>query len=241
MKFSTKKKTDLKEFESEEHYRILFQNAPIGIGLADINGNLLVFNDAMTKPGGYTSQDIKALRNVAALYYDPKQRAEALARFQKQGFLNQYPVQFKRKNGTPYDTLLTLTSVLIEGNPCIQAMVEDVTERKWAEQALHVAEEKYRVMVEQIPLIMYTDQIDNLFTSFYISPQVENMLGYLPQEILDDPHLWHRLIFTGDHERTRHAMQQTIESGRAVEEYRMTRRDGTMIWVRDTSVLIRDE
>ena len=66
-KTQTNKLSILKEFASEEQYRILFQNVPIGIGLADINGNLIEFNDAMLKPGGYKREDIEAIGNVAAL------------------------------------------------------------------------------------------------------------------------------------------------------------------------------
>jgi PAS domain S-box-containing protein len=240
-KTQTSKLSILKEYASEEQYRILFQNVPIGIGLADTNGNLIEFNDAMLKPGGYTREEIEVIGNVAALYYDPRQREEALKIFRQQGYLTQYPVQFKRKDGTPYDALLSLVFVEIGGKTFIQALTEDVTEKKLSEEALHQAEEKYRVMVEQSPLVMYIDQIDELATSFYISPQVEKMLGYTPQEVLVDPHLWHRLIFPEDHKRAMDAVHKTLETGKAVEEYRMMHCDGRVIWIRDTSVLICDK
>jgi len=222
-KTQTNKLSVLKEYASEEQYRILFQNVPIGIGLADTNGNLIEFNDAMLKPGGYTREDIEAIGNVSALYYEPSQREEALKIFRQQGYLSQYPVQFRRKDGTPYDALLSLAFVEIGGTTFIQALTEDVTEKKLAEEALHQAEEKYRVMVEQSPLVMYMDQIDELATSFYISPQVEKMLGYTPAEVLSDPKLWHRLIFPEDHKRAMDAVHKTVETGKAVEEYRMTK------------------
>ncbi|MBX3037285.1 MAG: GAF domain-containing protein [Anaerolineales bacterium] len=242
---STKKRSTRKnivrEYQNEEQYRALFENVPIGIGLADTEGNLITFNDAMLKPGGYTREEVEALGNVAALYQDAGQRNEALRIFRQQGFLNQYPVQFKRKDGTPYDTLLSLTLIQINGKPFVQALVEDVTEKKRAEEALGIAEEKYRVLVEQSPLVMYMDQIDELATSFYISPQVEKILGYTPNEVLSDPKLWHRLIFPEDHKRAIDAVRKTIETGKAIEEYRMTHRDGRVIWIRDTSVLICDK
>lgn len=231
----------LKAYPNEEQYRILFQNVPLGIGLADLEGNLIEFNDAMLRPGGYTREDIAVIGNVSALYYDPTQRDEVLKIFRQQGALNQFPIQLKRKNGTPYDALLSLTFIEIGGKTFIQALIEDVTEKRIAEEALRQAEEKYRVMVEQIPLTMYMDQIDELSTSFYISPQVEKMLGYTPEEVLSDPHLWHRLIFPEDHQRAMDAIRKTIETGKAVEEFRMTHRDGRVIWVRDTSVLVCDK
>ncbi len=240
-KSNVKKTKSVKEYLGGEHYRILFENAPMGMGLADAEGNLITFNDAMLKPGGYTREDIEAIKNVAALYHDPRQREEALKIFRQQGFLKQYPVKFKRKDGSPYDALLSLTPLQIGGEPFVQAIVEDATEKKKAEEALHLAEEKYRVMVEQSPLVMYMDRIDDLFSSFYISPQVQTMIGYSPQEIINNPHLWHQLVFAEDYEQAMAAVKTTIETGRAVAEYRMTHRDGRIIWIRDTSVLIRDD
>ncbi len=122
--------------ESEERYRTLFENAPTGLALADSEGNIIDFNTAMLKPGGYSPEDIKVEGHVSKLYYHPGKRAEILARVEADGFLQPTQVQFKRKDGTPYDALLSLTPVNLEGQTYWQAMVEDITERKQAENAL---------------------------------------------------------------------------------------------------------
>ena len=121
--------------ESEAQFRTLFESSPSGIGVTDHQGSLLMFNEAMLEPGGYSKTDIQELGNVAALYHKPDQRRQALERFREQGFLNDFPVQFKRKDGSPYDALLSLTSIQFKGQACIQAMVEDITERVRAEAA----------------------------------------------------------------------------------------------------------
>ncbi|UGV40782.1 PAS domain S-box protein [Methanococcoides orientis] len=122
--------------ESEEQYRTLFKAIPIGVGLTDLAGNIIAFNDAMLSPGGYTQKDIQNIRSVAELYYDINERNNALAIAQKQGILHNHEVQMKRKDGSPYDTLLNLIPVEIKGQQCWQATVEDITERKKAEEAM---------------------------------------------------------------------------------------------------------
>jgi PAS domain S-box-containing protein len=119
--------------ESETSYRILFENIPIGVGIANYTGILLAFNDAMLKPSGYTRADIDRMGNVGHLYFDPSDRDRALTLAAKQGFLDQYEVRFRRKDGTSYDALLSLRPVRFRGQQCWQAMVEDITERKTAE------------------------------------------------------------------------------------------------------------
>ena len=119
---------------SAEQFRALFESVPIGIGIADRMGNLLAFNHAVLEPGGYSREDIQKIGNLAALYYDPRQRDEVLAICANHGVVKNYPVQFKRRDGLPYDTLLSLSLTTFNGQPCVQAMVEDITERKRAEE-----------------------------------------------------------------------------------------------------------
>ncbi|MEW6584691.1 MAG: PAS domain S-box protein [Nitrospirota bacterium] len=138
--------------ESEELYRSLFENTPVGIGIADMNGDLIAFNDAMLSPGGYTRDDIAKIQNVSALYYDGAERNRVLETVRKQGYLHQYPVKFKRKDGTPYDTLLSLRFVKHKGKPCLQAMVEDITVRKNVEEVLRQSEQRYRLLFADSPI-----------------------------------------------------------------------------------------
>ena len=115
-------------------FRALFDEALVGMGVADMQGNLLAFNDAMLEPGGYTREDIHAIGNVAHLYASRDERARVIDLVSAQGYVFREEVQFRRKDGTVYDTLLTLTPVRFMGRPCLHATVEDITERKRLEQ-----------------------------------------------------------------------------------------------------------
>ena len=149
--------------ESEERYRTLFENAPVGLGVADAEGNLLAFNGAMLKPGGYTREDIARMGNVAHLYCDPDERARTFAIAQKQGFLYEHEVQFQRRDGTWYDASLSMTPITIEGQHCWQAVVEDITERKQRERELEaiatiaIALRTATTRAEMLPVIL--DQV----------------------------------------------------------------------------------
>ena len=118
---------------SSDHYRAVFESAPIGLGVADLTGELIMFNDAMMRPGGYTHDDIVAIGNVAKLYYNEGDRAKVLTLAREQGFVWRMEVQFRAKSGEPYDTLLTLAPVRFDDHPCWLAAVEDITQQKRAE------------------------------------------------------------------------------------------------------------
>ncbi|MBI5943907.1 MAG: PAS domain S-box protein [Chloroflexi bacterium] len=168
-------------FESGGQFRTLFENAPIGIGVADLQGNLLAFNDAMLAPGQYSRADIEEMGNVAALYYDPQERTEALALFQQQGFVKGFEVRFRRKDGSPYHAVLSLTRTIFNGGAAVQAMVEDVTERRQAQDAVREAELRYRSLFEQTHDAIFILDLEGRHLA--VNQRAADMLEYSLDEI----------------------------------------------------------
>lgn len=135
----------LAQAESEEGRRLymsLFETIPIGMGIADSQGNLLFFNRAMMQPGGYTREDIESIRNVARLYYDPAERDRALAQVKEHGFLDQMEVKFRKKTGGFYYALMSLRPVTYQNKPALLAVVQDISSRKLIEEDMHKRNEE---------------------------------------------------------------------------------------------------
>jgi PAS domain S-box-containing protein len=125
-------------------YRALFEYAPIGLGVADMDGRLLVFNHAIMQPGGYTRADIIAIGNVANLYCHAAERDRVLGIARERGFVWRHEVQFRRKDDSCYDTLLSLVPIHFDGRRCWLAAVEDISERKRAEEQQRQLEAQLR-------------------------------------------------------------------------------------------------
>jgi len=123
----------------------------------------------------------------------------------------------------------------------INLLQEQIDLRNQAEQLLRDSEEKYRNLVEYTPVVVYMDNVDKDSSSFYISPQIENLLGYPSSVFAEDPGLWHKLIFPDDYAHAVATIKDTKENGHSTAEYRLVARDGHTLWIRDTSVLVRDE
>ncbi|MEW5939759.1 MAG: PAS domain S-box protein, partial [Chloroflexota bacterium] len=134
-----------------------------------------------------------------------------------------------------------LASVALDNARLYVAAQQELSERKQAEQALRAAEENYRNLVEQIPAVVYLDHADESASSYYVGPQIETLLGYPPSAYVENPTLWHQQVLPEDYDRAMATIRDTLERGRAVDEYRLIAKDGRTLWVRDTSVLIRDE
>ena len=166
---------------SEAEFLSLFGNVPVGIAITDLQGNLLAFNDAALEMSGYTRTDIEQISDIATLYYDPKQSKEAPVLFEKQGFLKGYEMQFKHKDGTPFYVLLSLTHTIFNGTPAIQAIFEDVTERKQAENELRESEEKFSAAFHASPNLLSITRVDG--TILDVNVGYSQMLGYSREKL----------------------------------------------------------
>ena len=114
--------------------------------------------------------------------------------------------------------------------------------RKRAHLALQEAELKYRTLVEQIPAIVYTAGIGETGDWLYISPQVQSILGYSPEEWMAHPGPFSAHLHPADRERV---LAEEAYSGLTGEplhsEFRMVARNGNVVWIRDEAILIQDE
>jgi len=110
------------------------------------------------------------------------------------------------------------------------------------QQALYRVEVRYRSLVEQITAVVFLDQINAEQTTLYMSPRIEELTGYTAEEWCADPNLWTYSIHPDDRERVVEKDIETNQSGnRFLEEYRLIRRDGAVVWVKEDTNLIRDQ
>jgi diguanylate cyclase (GGDEF)-like protein/PAS domain S-box-containing protein len=101
----------------------------------------------------------------------------------------------------------------------------------------------FQRLVEQLPVIVYTAELGENGCWRYVSPQVEEILGYKPEEFISDPELWLSLLHPEDRDRALAAETEKHLGERKTMpvEYRMFRRDGEIVWINDEAVLEADE
>ena len=115
----------------------------------------------------------------------------------------------------------------------VQISARDVTERMQAEETLREAEERYRTLVERVPAIVYRAEFGEGGTWRFVSPQIESILGYSPEEWSGDPTLFDRRIHPDDEAKYRVDEERALETGSLSAEFRMFRKDDQVAWIRD--------
>jgi len=93
-----------------------------------------------------------------------------------------YETVHRRRNGTEYPVEVSLQFFRAETPQIFVAVVEDISERRDAEEALRRNEEKYRALVEATNDWLWEIDADGVYT--YASPRVRDILGYAPEEVV---------------------------------------------------------
>ena len=119
----------------------------------------------------------------------------------------------------------------------------DFLDQRVKERARELAESetKYRTLVEQLPVVVYQDEADEERRNIYLSPQIESVLGYSLAEFEQDPDLWDKIVYPEDYEFAMAIAGEIIARGYSNSEYRLVKRDGSIVWFHDEAVLVRDE
>lgn len=121
-------------------------------------------------------------------------------------------------------------------------MTQNVTAERRTEQALREAEAKYRSLVESIPAAVFIDDLDQHGSNLYISPQVEEMLGYPLEHWQGDPRFWLTILHPDDRDRVLDSNARILSMhGRFVDEYRLIAKDGRVVWVHEESAEVADQ
>jgi diguanylate cyclase (GGDEF)-like protein/PAS domain S-box-containing protein len=124
----------------------------------------------------------------------------------------------------------------------VAAAMDAALQRLRREEDVRLHEERYRSMVENGPAITYIDGVDDTASTIYISPQVERILGYSPQEWRNDGELWPRILHPDDRTRALAENERHNETGEPfLMEYRLIAKDGGVVWVHDEATIVRDE
>jgi PAS domain S-box-containing protein len=184
MRRELKKQTETLQ-KSESRYRSLLSRLPIGVyrNTPGSSGRFLMANEAISKMFGYESPEQFMRTNVSDLYMSPVEREAFTRQLLAQGSVNAVMMHVKKKDGSPFWASVTSSVVCNDQGEIkyFDGIIEDITERKRAEEALRESEEKYRSLVETTSDWIW--ETDKKGTYTYSSPKVTDLLGYKPEEI----------------------------------------------------------
>ncbi|MBM4146812.1 MAG: diguanylate cyclase [Nitrospira sp.] len=136
-----------------------------------------------------------------------------------------------------------LISELNETRQRLAQLEEREADRNQTEEALRNSEERYKKMVNAVTTYIYSVEItDGKAVSTWHSRGCFGITGFDPEDYVSNPYLWRSMIYPDDWEIVGQSIKEILK-GNAVPpvEHRIIRRDGTVVWIRNTMVPYYDE
>lgn len=182
----TKEKLIAQELNaSEERYKTLISNLPNYV-IVHKKGKIVFINNLSATTLGYPLE--KILNSSILDYVDEPYRklaADNLRRRTEGENVPDYELKICTKSGHKIDVLLRGTPILYEQEQAYIVVLSDITERKKAEDALRLSEEKYRQLSELSIDVIWKTDLNLKYT--YVSPSIEKIRGFSPKEYMQLP------------------------------------------------------
>ena len=223
---------------NEAKYRAIFENAVEGLFQTTPEGAFLNLNPALARIYGYeTPEEVIAHFNDIAsqLYVDANRREEFVRLMERHGKVQAFEFAIRRRDGSQAWVSESARAVHGADGKLLwyEGTVEDITERKRAEELMRASEQRYAKLVADLDSIVWEADA-NTYQFLFVSRQAERILGYPLERWMNDPTFWRDHIHPEDRDYAVNYCVQSTQRGESHDfEYRMIAADGRIVWLHD--------
>jgi PAS domain S-box-containing protein len=228
--------------QSEERFRVMFENAGIGIALVGMDRRPLEANAALIEMSGYPPEEFFQKSGVELSYPEDVNIGIPELQAVLQGKLNSYQIEkrYVRKSGQVYWVRLTNSVVRTpDGTPqYFVTMIEDINDQKHAAEELRKSQARFQAIFNNVAVGVAVMSLER--KPFSLNATAERIVGYSAEEFKEiDPR---SLAVPEDRGMDAQLFQDLAEGKRNsyVMERRYRRKDGRVFWARINYSLVRD-
>lgn len=231
--------------ESEELFRRIFEDAPIGMAIADPSTTRLIrVNRVLCQMLGYGESELTT-RTFADITHpeDLAKQIPYIEQIQRRE-ISSYKLEkrYIKKNQELVWVNLTVTGIYDSNGEFLYGlgMIEEIEEQKRSQQALTQSEERFRQLAENIQEVFWIRDL-NHNQLLYVSPAYEKIWGRSCESLYQQPESFIEALHPGDRDRMMRTIeQQHTQTSQLSHEYRIVRPDGAVRWIWDRAFPIRD-
>ena len=225
--------------EREERFHTAFDHAPFGMCLTSLDGRLLQVNATLCHMLGYSQEELVGRRWADITHpEDMTVSGDAVERAVRGQQCIEMEKRYIHRDGTV--VWVQVKASLVRGSDQAPSHfithIEDITERRRVQEAIRRSEERYRRLVDNLPDLAWTADIQG--NTIYISPKLEAVYGYRPEELYQNgAEVWLGRILPSDLPRVIEAFEALFHENKPFDvEYQIQRKDGQWIWVHDRAM-----
>ncbi len=181
---TARKRAEELQREYEQRFAKVFHSSPDAIVISRLSdGVYLEVNDAWADLSGYSREE--ALGHSAFeldIWVNPADRVQLVQMLGSGEPVRQFDFQFRRKGGDVAQALLSAEIIELRGEPCLLALLADITERRLAVEKLRQSERRFADVVDAAGEYVWETDVDGRY--LYVSARIEKVLGYTAEEMI---------------------------------------------------------
>jgi len=230
--------------DREARLSAFFEQATAGFAMIDVHGHIERINDRFAEIVGRSRDELTSGMRMHDIAH-PDELAETSALFERtieKGEPFVIEKRYRRPDGTAVWVNNSVTAIRDEEGRVTSALAVsvDVTERREAEEALRVSEERFRRFADNSANVLWVVDAQTRQLQ-YLSSAFERVWGEPPDAMMQDLNRWAQTIHPEDRALALAALDRALLGENLVHEYRIVRPDGAVRRIRDNFFPIRDE
>jgi PAS domain S-box-containing protein len=228
--------------QANETLQALIDYSPLAIIMLDLDGHVLLWNNAAEKIYGWTAQEVVG-KFAPFVSEDKQEELRAISnRVTKGEVLTNLELERRRKDGS--EILISVSIAPLRdaagGVYAHMSITTDITERKKVELALQESEERLRQIASSLREVIWLRDTQTRQV-LYVNPAFETLTGRTIENVYQNRDLLIDICHPDDKESLIKALDQRLEGVPYYKEHRIVHLDGSVRWVSSRSFPVRNE
>ena len=213
----------------------------------DSEGNIQIWNPKAEEIFGWSAEEVygKNIAKTIIPHFHRKHHSDGMENHMmtgKSNVLNKLmELTALRKSGEEFPIEIFITRIEIDKEVLFSSFIRDVTQKRKAELELITSENKLSLLVQSLPVVPYTLEIDKVYAFNYLDERVNSLLGYTEHEVKNEPNFWISKVHPEDAQKLKQNCLAFNSLNENVTTYRILDANGCWKWLRDTSKLTIDD
>ncbi|HEY3321683.1 MAG TPA: PAS domain S-box protein [Planctomycetota bacterium] len=229
--------------ESEERYRLLADHTEDIVVLFDSESNRLYASPSFYRKSGWRADEVDSKQWRTRVHPEDLAEVERAHAENLAGKATKIEYRARNKDGS-WQWLDTSCKPILGADGKVWRMLvwaHDITARKCADEALRESEERFQQLANNSDEVFWMSDVA-LGRMLYVSPAYERLWGRSRQSLYSNPQSFMDAVHPEDRERVRNIVLNQRNIGATAQMvYRIVRPDGSLRWVWDRAVPVRDK
>lgn len=220
---------------SEEKFSKAFKASPVMMFMTRLRDGMVIdANDALVRFSGYKKEELVGKTTLELGIVDASQREMFMKTLSKGQPLLSEQGHYRTKSGELRKAEYSAEVIEIAGEKVMLTVATDLTEKELMISALEKSEDRFRMIAETSKDCVFRFGVSPELKAEYVSPGVETITGYSPEEFYADPGLIAKMIAVGDDEDLVKELAMSDHDSPPVTR-RCVRKDGRVVWIEESA------